>query len=205
MLRKIACAAVLAAGVVAAPVEAAFPIKVDAVPADAKGAYYNDNWIWSNELLDIYEGVWTLNVRWITRGQQQQKMVVGAAWSAPTDPNIEAYETADNWGDSTMVRDNGYEKITFWEDAYEPWIQDYDETGYLSRFTFDTEEPLYAYAYFPSEIGGIPFADAPSVPEPATWALLIAGFGIVGVALRDCRRRAAGRTAAPGLTGASAA
>jgi hypothetical protein len=37
------------------------------------------------------------------------------------------------------------------------------------------------------------FAQNPAVPEPATWAMLIAGFGIVGAAA--CRRRAVAATA----------
>ena len=32
--------------------------------------------------------------------------------------------------------------------------------------------------------GRTPFADTTAVPEPATWAMLIAGFGLVGLALR---------------------
>jgi len=36
------------------------------------------------------------------------------------------------------------------------------------------------------------FVDMPTVPEPATWALLIAGFGLVGLAAR--RRRLPGAT-----------
>lgn len=41
--------------------------------------------------------------------------------------------------------------------------------------------------------GNIGF-DTPAVPEPATWAMLIAGFGLVGMSLR--RRRALGQVAA---------
>jgi len=32
--------------------------------------------------------------------------------------------------------------------------------------------------------GSFPFAQSPAVPEPATWAMMIAGFGLVGSALR---------------------
>lgn len=42
------------------------------------------------------------------------------------------------------------------------------------------------------QIGSISFA-APGVPEPQTWALLVAGFGLVGAAMR--RRKSAAATA----------
>jgi hypothetical protein len=34
------------------------------------------------------------------------------------------------------------------------------------------------------------FADPPAVPEPATWAMLVLGFGMMGGAMRATRRRA---------------
>lgn len=39
------------------------------------------------------------------------------------------------------------------------------------------------------------FSGTPAVPEPASWAMLIAGFGLTGAALRR-RRARAGRPAA---------
>lgn len=191
MLKRFACAAVLAASAAAAaPVEAA-AYYVDAVPVDAQGTYYGDNWIWSNELWETDNGVWAFDVDWITYGKPEQNVIVGAAWASPTDPNIEAFETADDWGDSTMIRDHGDGNVTSWEVIYKPWIQGYDKTGYLYQFTFDTDAPLYAYAYFPTEIDGIPFAEAPAVPEPATWAMFVAGFGLIGAAIRGRRPRQA--------------
>lgn len=54
---------------------------------------------------------------------------------------------------------------------------------------FQIDDP--AYAGF--SIVGVPTGDLPTtvggVPEPATWAMMIAGFGLSGVALRSRRRR----------------
>lgn len=44
------------------------------------------------------------------------------------------------------------------------------------------------YAYLNMNIGSYAFAQTGGVPEPAGWALLVAGFGLLGIALR--RRRA---------------
>ena len=51
-------------------------------------------------------------------------------------------------------------------------------------------------------IGGVDFPQgaistrlAPSVPEPATWAMLIAGFGLTGAAMRRNSARGAQRLA----------
>ena len=40
--------------------------------------------------------------------------------------------------------------------------------------------------------GGIEINLAPAVPEPATWLMMIAGFGVLGFALRRRRRQARG-------------
>jgi hypothetical protein len=40
-----------------------------------------------------------------------------------------------------------------------------------------------------SSIGSIPTAPTPGVPEPAAWALMILGFGAVGVAMRRSSAR----------------
>ena len=42
----------------------------------------------------------------------------------------------------------------------------------------------------PTITPGVFFGDAPAVPEPATWALMILGFGATGTAMRYRRRRA---------------
>ncbi|WP_243453768.1 PEPxxWA-CTERM sorting domain-containing protein [Sandaracinobacteroides saxicola] len=64
------------------------------------------------------------------------------------------------------------------------------------RFQGATTAMGFSEAYFYNPAGGrvtMTFSSAP-VPEPATWAMLIAGFGLVGAALR----RRAGRAGAGG-------
>ena len=57
-----------------------------------------------------------------------------------------------------------------------------------SQFTFDR----VTLAFDLAQTGGPPpEIAAPGVPEPKTWALLIAGFGLAGAALRRPRRRQA--------------
>lgn len=67
-----------------------------------------------------------------------------------------------------------------------------DTTGFTAVFLQQTNYPGYADAY---GIDNISFNDTlkPTVPEPATWAMLITGFGLVGVA---SRRRGAAKAAA---------
>ena len=64
-------------------------------------------------------------------------------------------------------------------------LVDYDQSvGALTESTFSS----YLYGYDDASWGGTwtPFADSP-VPEPLTWALLVAGFGLIGSRIR--RRR----------------
>jgi len=52
--------------------------------------------------------------------------------------------------------------------------------------TYDLEDFAgAAYTLVIAEAGG----PAPDVPEPASWAMMIAGFGLAGAALRGARRR----------------
>jgi hypothetical protein len=60
----------------------------------------------------------------------------------------------------------------------------------LSALSKPTDEQFSILATAPADstFKGVAFAPTGGVPEPATWAMLIAGFGLVGVAAR--RRRA---------------
>ena len=67
-----------------------------------------------------------------------------------------------------------------------------DTVGFTGVYLSQTNYPGYADAY---GIDNISFNDTltPTVPEPATWAMLITGFGLVGAA---SRRRGMAKTAA---------
>lgn len=55
------------------------------------------------------------------------------------------------------------------------------------RSIFASIPETKAMHYRVDVVGGLPGA----IPEPATWAMLIAGFGMVGAAMRQTRRRVA--------------
>ncbi len=70
-------------------------------------------------------------------------------------------------------------------------------TQTASLDTFELDEGFYTIAYSgtvtgaPSGVGSnITFAAAPDVPEPASWAMMLVGFGAIGAATRS-RRKAA--------------
>ena len=91
------------------------------------------------------------------------------------------------WGRAAIWADD-------YQDVWECWS--YNETGYargscgapegyhFDNITiFELDDPVYIYA------GVYNMAYETSVPEPAAWALMISGFGLVGMAAR--RRQAA--------------
>ncbi|MFN7176681.1 MAG: PEPxxWA-CTERM sorting domain-containing protein [Thermaurantiacus sp.] len=72
-------------------------------------------------------------------------------------------------------------------------LVDPDDTG-PTRLLVINEGVLNDWGFvspwtMPLRVFGSPVDGAPPIPEPATWAMLIAGFGLVGAALR--RRRTA--------------
>jgi hypothetical protein len=54
---------------------------------------------------------------------------------------------------------------------------------------------FYNYSQANVEYAGITTAALPAIPEPASWAMLVAGFGLIGGTLRQ-RRRAVARVSA---------
>jgi hypothetical protein len=62
----------------------------------------------------------------------------------------------------------------------------------VDQIEFTTYEPDYFYGFTVFDVAGDNFSVTPgaaaAVPEPASWATMIAGFGLVGGALRSRRR-----------------
>lgn len=73
--------------------------------------------------------------------------------------------------------------------ATDPTVQDYLDGYVANALVTESTSPVYAI-YGSSGQGLLP---AGGVPEPATWALMLAGFGLAGAALR--RRQATGAAA----------
>lgn len=80
------------------------------------------------------------------------------------------------------------------------FIGDEDEEGIAVNFFAPVTEPLYLAGPGPllpcglgDPCGVVVAGETGAVPEPASWAMLIAGFGLTGAMLR--RRRAATQTA----------
>jgi len=72
-----------------------------------------------------------------------------------------------------------------------PFVALYGALGSASRFEVDGEEVEVAGIGFPGDTSGrftVTYEFTPAVPEPGTWALMLAGFAMTGYALR--RRRA---------------
>ncbi|HWI85757.1 MAG TPA: PEPxxWA-CTERM sorting domain-containing protein, partial [Sphingomonas sp.] len=66
-----------------------------------------------------------------------------------------------------------------------------DVSGWFQIYTVDFNDTMLEYAYgnfFPTHVS-IQLAAAQAVPEPASWAMLIIGFGLTGASLRGNRKR----------------
>ena len=68
-----------------------------------------------------------------------------------------------------------------------------DGNGYMQRITYDTWESAYSEYVYANFAPDMVYSVGNAVPEPASWALMIAGFGMVGGAAR--RRRSVAVTA----------
>jgi hypothetical protein len=77
------------------------------------------------------------------------------------------------------------------------WLQIADDGGTSANWgwSLDTSGPGVAGEFFANSNGVFPNANGPyqmevsvNVPEPGTWALMLAGFGGLGAALRSRRR-----------------
>jgi len=90
--------------------------------------------------------------------------------------------------------DPGSRITTMVYDADGELVQETDPLGRITRLTYDADgevtsvtDPLGSIVRYQYDEQGRFLAEA--IPEPAAWALMIAGFGLAGVSLR--RRRAA--------------
>lgn len=103
------------------------------------------------------------------------------AWngSAVTFWGSDGFNTFDWWAFGDQAVEDGYYFFA-WDLGN---INDPTKAGYYLGDEFN-----------PPAVGTVTVrvADTPVIPEPATWALMITGFGLVGVAARSRRRAAAG-------------
>lgn len=53
----------------------------------------------------------------------------------------------------------------------------------------DTSVLTFIFGGDAADGAGLKLSLSSAVPEPATWAMMIAGFGLAGAALRSARRR----------------
>jgi hypothetical protein len=102
-----------------------------------------------------------------------------SAGSVPIDVSV-SYTRIVNPGD---VFDLGYEMSS----AMGLGTIDVSHTALIS---FDTPDGVFLTSALGGEFGDVPGAPGGGVPEPASWALMIAGFGGIGAALRRRRLQA---------------
>jgi len=76
---------------------------------------------------------------------------------------------------------------TLSNDAVGSFFLDY--TGSLSSLTLDNFIVRYQSTFPNAEGSGIGFPNGNPIPEPATWAMMLIGFGATGIAIRRSRRR----------------
>lgn len=130
-----------------------------------------------------------------------------------SDRNPDIYSASINLSGTTIEADPVFQLVDYndWTNFYH--FADFDASVSIGTiaagesftltylmdayaFTADVAQEAYAYIGDPFGMGGpdyqmiprvVPGDPAPGIPEPASWALMIAGFGLVGGAMR--RRR----------------
>lgn len=125
--------------------------------------------------------------RWTSRGDFLDGMVP-LAFGAPEDPLANFYLTTDDAPGAGDLRVQGY-AFEIGEFGYGLY-QGFGYAGSFDRstlkFSTDGKAP-------PKEQLSAPVALQPdavtAVPEPASWAMMIGGFGLIGATLRSARRK----------------
>ena len=174
-MRKIALS-LLACTAFVAPANASTYLLMN-VTGDATGSLLIDYGPW-----DLYQGYIQLGVAWYTQNDLTSL--------APGGGSMIAFWNSDNGGGLTV--DNGDDTLI---DAAGPqlfWI-DQNGQGNLGVRTFQltgTDDPTRHYTvtftqYDDRETPPPPF---PAVPEPASWLMMVGGFGLVGGTIRARRK-----------------
>ena len=98
--------------------------------------------------------------------------------------------SVDTYNHITFKGPNGYEETISGSDLVAQANGDQSSSGTNRRFYFDFGNQRVNQVVFSATGDAFEFDNiaAGAVPEPATWAMLIAGFGMVGAAMR--RRKA---------------
>ena len=123
--------------------------------------------------------------------------VLGGTSATLTTPVLKSFSmyigSVDTYNSITFKGLNGYEETITGSDLVALANGDQTSAGTNRRFYFDFGNDRVNEVIFSSTGNSFEFDNiaAGAVPEPATWAMLIMGFGFVGAALR--RRQ-------PGLT-----
>jgi len=104
---------------------------------------------------------------------------IGGEWTLPVSINYVSVKAADGF---TLFKYDPAVGSGFWDTVRNSFLQRNGKPPELSHLSF--------FSAGPSD----PSFDPGGIPEPSSWAMLIAGFGLVGAVAR--RRKASGLTVA---------
>ena len=116
--------------------------------------------------------------------------VIGGKSATLTTPVLKSFSmyigSVDTYNSITFKGLNGYEETISGSDLVAQANGDQSSGGTNRRFYFDFGSDRVTEVIFSSSSNSFEFDNiaAGAVPEPATWAMLIVGFGFVGASLR---------------------